>query len=138
MPTELLRHLANQVRRMRLSSDDDEPTDVVDELCEIAIRCSNMEERRGVDELQDPQESRLLLETFQDLEKRYGGAKTIPEVERLLHRSQNAQPEFVAGIYATIAALEEAQKLDAIDDRVRRERASLKKPANDGGDQSTD
>ncbi len=128
MPTELLRHLANKVRKIRLSSDDDEAIDVVDELCEIAIRCADIEEHRGVGELDDPQTSALLLETFQELEKRHAGAKKIPEVERLLYRSQNAQPEFVAGIYATIAALEEAKKEDAIDDRLRKQHAALAKP----------
>ena len=132
MPTALLRRLAYEVRMMRLSSDDDERIGVVEELCEVATRCADIEERRGVDELDDRRTSVLLVETFQELEKRHGGAKRIPEVERLLHLSQNAKAEFVAGIYATLGALEVAKEEDEVDARLRRERAAGDRDSRNG------
>jgi len=109
---------------MRLVSPDETPTDVVDELCQTAILCADMEERRGVDELDDRGSAALLLDTFHELEKRHGEAKKSPEIGDLLHRSRNAEPGFVAGMYATLAALEKAKEEDEVDARVRRERAA--------------
>jgi hypothetical protein len=123
MPTDLLRRLANHVRNMRLTSPDEEPTDVVDELCQTAILCADMEERRGVDQLDDPGSAALLLDTFHELENRHGEAKKIPEIRDLLHRSRNAEPSFVAGMYAMLAALEKAKEEDEVDARLRLERA---------------
>jgi len=48
-------------------------------------------------------------------------------MRREAERSRGADEQFVAGIFATIAALEEAAQEDAVDDRVRSDR-SPKRP----------
>lgn len=126
-PITLLRSLAERVQHLNLHCDDDPyGASTVHELCEVALKCAEIEERRSVDEVGEPPGSSLLLTSFQQLDERHGNAKEIPEIERLVYNSKKADRQFVAGIYAALAALEEARDADRVDDRVRRERAAEK------------